>query len=410
MRIHHLAWVGFLTLAACEAGSPLLSITDGALDAVQSGLDLGSVAITATKQKQVALRNISDSALTLRTMTISGDASFALVDGTCHTGLVLAPHAGCTVNVRFTPSATGASRARLELVTVRGEDERSSTVNVVGVGVLDCNVADDLKASFQKGASDADAENRKQAEKGTADGRALRYDDGYNSAYPDGRKSGYDSGYHDSTHGYDAGYRSGYVTGNDAGLSDASACTRGDSDGAADGTNDGYAGGQSDGQAAGYPLGYSDGVATASGDCALGLVRPSPKQKAPQKITMPSPATMLSACYDQGRTTSARADAYSTALEQAKLANTEYQRGLQSGDTAGYANGFDDGERQGYADGTVAGNSAGYTDGSNARYSDCYQSGYAQTYDSAYRGGYADGHADGYDQGYGAGYDDVCVG
>ncbi|MFZ0703794.1 MAG: choice-of-anchor D domain-containing protein [Candidatus Acidiferrales bacterium] len=84
---------------------------------------------TASAAQSVAVINIGASALTVSAVTISGSAASSFADATA-CGSVPA-NGTCMISVTFTPSATGALAASLNIATSAG----SSTVQLFGAGV-----------------------------------------------------------------------------------------------------------------------------------------------------------------------------------------------------------------------------------------------------------------------------------
>ncbi len=104
------------------------------LSSDQTGLSFGFQLVgTTAPTRTVRVRNTGDAPLAFGGASIGGlDAADYSVVGTTCTGMTLAPNGNCTVDVHFTPQATGVRNATLELSASAGT--RSVPLSGVGTG------------------------------------------------------------------------------------------------------------------------------------------------------------------------------------------------------------------------------------------------------------------------------------
>ncbi len=428
------------------ADTPLLRSTQTSFEVINEG------------DADAVLRDVSPLGLSIT-------APFELLtSGTCISGLVLPAQTGrCTINIRFSPLEEGAASQEMTLAYSRGEESSAvskSNVSLRAKGYLDCSIALDLSTSRSDGIAAADMQMAEDAVRGTADGEALTFDDGYADGYSSGYATGYAEGFDHNT-AYPAGYDTGYDLGHQAGLADSASCVSGDNDGfnagygdgnatgyhqgypagftdgyrAGDGVdyslgyadgsslgqqqgrNDGYTAGEndgySDGYAACYPDGHSDGYDWGYYDgsrCGsfnfIGIGKLRSEEVDRDKY--------LQLCFEQGYSDTYSMKPYWNAFNAAKDANVEYQAGRAEGIPVGRSAGYNVGLVDGYAAGISDGETVGFADGAAEAYLRCYNdsypigydAGFAAGYDSGYNAGYSSGYYDAADASYDAGYID----
>jgi hypothetical protein len=117
-------------------------------------IDFGEVGIGGTAgPKVVTVTNSGTAPGTIGTVSLAGSDSFTMKDG-CH-AVTVKPGASCDVSVFFTPAASDALAARLDVVPTGGPDlgttltgSGSSPIGIVGPGVLPNLDQADLAVSF----------------------------------------------------------------------------------------------------------------------------------------------------------------------------------------------------------------------------------------------------------------------
>lgn len=389
-------------LMACE-GTPEHRV--GFPGADGTGLqELGSVRITERATTRVEVANTGRQPLTL--------AQLALEDGwrgvlrideeatDCSPGLTLSVEERCFVGIAFEPGNDVDYRDSLHVDyrAIGGDAVLRSTLRVRGAAILDCSVSDEYLASFESGASNAEAQMALDVVEGRAAGEALSADDGYargyDSAYDDAYREAYDAS-------YDLGVREGYDDGYAEGASIA-ACREGEVDGYADGADAGLIDGENDGfvdgDAAGYDDGYINGEADGEADtCFVEKVDLDP--------------SLPAKCVTQGYEATYSRGPYNAAYEAALAANVAYLEGVSLGEREGVAMGQAEGSADGYRDGYQRGDDLGFADGDVDQYEACYadavdegyEDGYFDAYDAFFRVAYEDAYGLGYQDGYAVG-------
>jgi uncharacterized protein (TIGR03382 family) len=108
--------------------APAASVSPASLSFAATTVGQSASALSTT------LSNTGNAALTVGTISLSGTAAgdYAISGGTCANGATLAAGASCTVQVGFTPSASGTRSA--SLVIAHNATGGSSTVTLAGTG------------------------------------------------------------------------------------------------------------------------------------------------------------------------------------------------------------------------------------------------------------------------------------
>ncbi|MCS0582928.1 choice-of-anchor D domain-containing protein [Massilia pinisoli] len=118
------AFIGNPTVTA----APAASVSPASLSFAATTVGQSASALSTT------LSNTGNAALTVGTISVSGTAAsdYSISGGTCTNGTSLAASASCTVQVGFTPSASGTRSA--SLVIAHNATGGSSTVTLAGTG------------------------------------------------------------------------------------------------------------------------------------------------------------------------------------------------------------------------------------------------------------------------------------
>lgn len=271
-----------------------------------------------------------------------------------------------------------------------------------------------FKARYEDGRKKADAENKADIERGTADGNALGTVEGKEAGLKTAYTKGYNAGYKT---GYDERYPAGYTAGRNDATTISKAVSEGAWDGAqfgaADGTDDGYEDGfligtdegDADGFSDGYNDGFYDGQISALDD--PGYYCSSSNVGRKKKVV---PADFSDQCYTKGyNEVRDSPGAYNRAFAAAKNDNVEYNAAFnQYKDdptqvAAGTAQGYADGKLKGYNDGFAQGKADIY----NQIYKTSFDSSYVPNYNTNYALAYDTGRYDGYNEAYSYAYNDA---
>ncbi len=368
----------------------------------------------------------------------------------CNTGTVLNTNESCVLTIRFIPIDTQNYSQNFFIhyladnESIERNEVRQASLNIRGLGYLDCSVTPQTQDGYEAGISAAENQMIEDALRGTADGKALTIDDGLADGYNDGYSEAYNNAY-DGPNGYPLGYDDGYEEGLFNGLNNNASCidgqnaaqTQGYQDGLNDGDFDGYEDGYSDGEIVaasngygqgyddGYPSGsqagyaegasdgasqgynngyddaydssfddgYSDGYSDGANSCFSNI-------NGLAFATSTVPEKFINQCYDQGYEQTYSTQAYWDAYNTAKANNIPYQNGYTQGHQEGVVDGREDGEIDGYLDGYTQGLQVGFNEGSDIVYQECYHSRYPVAYSNGYDDGYENGYSDGFDDGY----------
>jgi Abnormal spindle-like microcephaly-assoc'd, ASPM-SPD-2-Hydin len=130
--------LGLLVAAAALAGATLPAAASAALTPDPASLDFGTADFHPQnqngQQRSVQLTNDNATDVAVQSVTVAGaDPSAFTVQNDGCTGQTLGPGGGCSVTLRFTPSALGALTAQLEVTDDTGTP--ASVVPLSGTGI-----------------------------------------------------------------------------------------------------------------------------------------------------------------------------------------------------------------------------------------------------------------------------------
>ncbi len=109
------------------------------IDVAPLALDFGAVTVGNTQTRSTTISNTGSAALTISSLTISGNSDFVLNSSTPATPFDIAAGANATVQVNYTPGASGSDSGQLTIAS-NDSNEASIVVSLNGSGTAPATV------------------------------------------------------------------------------------------------------------------------------------------------------------------------------------------------------------------------------------------------------------------------------